>query len=1460
MKTPHLLLLAGRSVESVFFSRKGVASSVGAFLAYGLCLPLAAQVTDSDGDSLPDDWETQYFGNLTQNAAGDFDADTVPNGLEFSSNRNPTLAETVAGVPDWQGVPGALRMERWNGISGSTVANLTAAAAFPQSASSRGFVTSANAGVNVGDNIGVRWRGTLTAPVAGQYKFHVAADDAAHVYLSPTASCFSKSLICRVDSWVGVGNYTASSVQSSGLITLAAGQTCYIEVLMKEGGGGDHLSMAWTLPGATAPVVIPGRLADGTVVLTSEVPDPLDVDDDGLPDAWESAQGLNPASAADHGWKDSDGDGFSNLAEFQTSGSALTVGGNVGYLEWHTFWLSSHNNSLAALTQSAAFAQVPSGKGYFLQSEADQNAGTNFGRRIRGVVTIPTTGTYYFWIAGDDACALLLNPAGESRFGKSIVAYSNAATAYRAFTTKASQKSQGFALTAGQKVYVEALYVEGGGADHCSIAWSGPPSASPVLIPSAQLSLCANESLTVNGVVVNNDADNDSIPDQWEAAVGLAVTNAGAAASVNGEYGDPDGDGLSNFLEYQNNSNPLTANGIAGKWAHEFYADIAGGRVVDLLGNAGILGGADLFRLSESTEHFRNRFDNCGERFRATVMAPATGTYTFWIAGDDGAELWLSSDDRKFNKRKIALVDDVTADYTFSSYRQWDKAPGQMSAPLALVAGQQYFIEVMHKESGGDDHVTVAWSYNTQNWATPLLGAVATQSSTGYGGVASRVIDGNTNGAWAANSLTHTNSVANSWLQVDLGTTRPINRVVLFNRTDAGTQSRLSNFRISLQDLAGVEIAGQNFYTSSGTFAPASMTWDVPTAVEARKVVVKLLGNNNAGNGFLSLAELQAFQLDGQSASRVVLPAAQVTSFVRDADDLDDDYLPDTWETSMGLSAADNGFSNEGNGEYGDPDADSLVNRDEWLLGTHPLQADTDGDGYGDGQEVFFLGTNPLVPELANPTVVGDVALQAIANASATWIPTPEGGVFSMETRGWIDYPITITTAGYYLYEIRGRARGANIRAREDFLLDVLISGKKVATSTLTSLNGTQGMAGGFAGWLSAGTHTLRIWNHNLLARRTLQLDSLKIVKPSGADLDADGLPDWIAQFLNDRNGSTWSGTGSFTSPVCLEGFARNLEASTLSVNNGSTSALQRGIDNKWFADAPLDASLSATPMSLSFENGLLQENYAVEWTPYNVSAMSEITIRKGDSMRLTAYPPGGSASTENVTYTLNGSNIGSQAANQPMPYAFTAAGIHTLIATYTSSQGSVSSTSIIEVLSADFGPVMPVYMNRSRLWTLPSVPAALPIEKDKSLSLARQSVASGSAFTIDTNKMGTNTVLTRTSAQGPVLARGQVEGILLSHTSNYEIPVIQTLANGDRIVELTVMATQLPPGGGYVRLEIWLGGRLFLDGSTQKNLYAADFDENGIAKVRMILSSGIGTTCHRTYLHAANGTLIGQM
>ena len=80
-----------------------------------------------------------------------------------------------------------------------------------------------------------------------------------------------------------------------------------------------------------------------------------------------------------------------------------------------------------------------------------------------------------------------------------------------------------------------------------------------------------------------------------------------------------------------------------------------------------------------------------------------TGEYRFWIAADDSAELWLSTDARPANARQIAAVTQWT------SMRDWDKYAEQASGPVRLRAGQRYYIEVLHKQSDQKDNVSVAW-------------------------------------------------------------------------------------------------------------------------------------------------------------------------------------------------------------------------------------------------------------------------------------------------------------------------------------------------------------------------------------------------------------------------------------------------------------------------------------------------------------------------------------------------------------------------------------------------------------------------------------------------------------------------------------------------------------------------------------------------------------------------------
>ena len=78
------------------------------------------------------------------------------------------------------------------------------------------------------------------------------------------------------------------------------------------------------------------------------------------------------------------------------------------------------------------------------------------------------------------------------------------------------------------------------------------------------------------------------------------------------------------------------------------------------------------------------------------------------------------------------------------------------------------------------------------------LDGTATQSSIGYeGAIATRAIDGNSDGTFFNKSVTHTGSDANAWWQVDLGAPCVINTIKCFNRTDADPQ-RASNYDIMI--------------------------------------------------------------------------------------------------------------------------------------------------------------------------------------------------------------------------------------------------------------------------------------------------------------------------------------------------------------------------------------------------------------------------------------------------------------------------------------------------------------------------------------------------------------------------------------------------------------------------------------------------------------------------------------
>ena len=95
--------------------------------------------------------------------------------------------------------------------------------------------------------------------------------------------------------------------------------------------------------------------------------------------------------------------------------------------------------------------------------------------------------------------------------------------------------------------------------------------------------------------------------------------------------------------------------------------------------------------------------ENYGQRLRGIFTAPLSGKYTFWIAADDYAGLFLSTDASPDKVRWIAGVPGWTPP------RNWNNFPEQQSLPITLVAGSRYYIEALQKEGGGGDNLAVRW-------------------------------------------------------------------------------------------------------------------------------------------------------------------------------------------------------------------------------------------------------------------------------------------------------------------------------------------------------------------------------------------------------------------------------------------------------------------------------------------------------------------------------------------------------------------------------------------------------------------------------------------------------------------------------------------------------------------------------------------------------------------------------
>ncbi len=153
-----------------------------------------------------------------------------------------------------------------------------------------------------------------------------------------------------------------------------------------------------------------------------------------------------------------------------------------------------------------------------------------------------------------------------------------------------------------------------------------------------------------------------------------------------------------------------------GSITQEYWTNLPGSNVSDLT-SASVYpnsptGGTTL----SSMEAPQNFGDNFGQRIVGYISPPQTGIYTFYVAGDDSAALYLSTDAQAANKRLVATAPSATAPH------EWTKFPQQRSTGVRLQAGQRYYIEAVGKDAAGADHLAAAWTLPDGSFAGPIDG------------------------------------------------------------------------------------------------------------------------------------------------------------------------------------------------------------------------------------------------------------------------------------------------------------------------------------------------------------------------------------------------------------------------------------------------------------------------------------------------------------------------------------------------------------------------------------------------------------------------------------------------------------------------------------------------------------------------------------------------------------------